>query len=124
MNEIKALISKAEKYLSSAELLIDHSDFDSAISRMYYAMFFSAEAVLLNKQMSFSSHKGVISAFGQHFIKTEIFPKEMGRELNRAFEKRQLCDYGIDTHVSIEQARKMLNISKDFVDRISKWLKM
>ena len=31
----------------------------------------------------------MISAFGKHFIKTDIFPREMGRALNMAFEKRQ-----------------------------------
>ena len=50
--------------------------------------------MLLIKNLSFSSHKGVISAFGEHFVKTDIFPKEMGRELNRAFEKRQIAGGG------------------------------
>ncbi len=48
-------------------------------------MHFAAEALLLTKDLSFSSHGGVISAFGEHYIKTNILPKEMGRELNRAF---------------------------------------
>ena len=86
MKEIKSLVEKAKKYLRSAEI-------ESSVSRTYYAMFYCAQAMLLTKNLSFSSHRGVISAFGEHFIKTGIFPKEMGRELNRAFEKRQLGDY-------------------------------
>jgi len=53
-------------------------------------MFYAAEAVLLTRQLSFFSHRGVIAAFGEHFVKTAIFPRELGREFNRAFEKRQL----------------------------------
>ena len=93
MKEIKSLMKRAEKYLRSAKMLLEEGDYESSVSRTYYAMFYSAQAILLTKNVSFSSHKGVISAFGEHFIKTDILPKEMGRELNRAFEKRQIGDY-------------------------------
>jgi uncharacterized protein (UPF0332 family) len=93
MIETSALIEKAKRYLKSSEILLKDGDFESSVSRTYYAMFYAAEAALLTKNLSFSSHKGVISGFGEHFVKTGIFSKEMGRELNRAFEKRQVGDY-------------------------------
>lgn len=93
MKEAKALVERARRYLKSAEMLLRDRDFKSSVSRTYYAMFYCAQAAMLTKELSFSSHKGVISAFGEHFVKTGIFPKEMGRELNRAFEKRQVGDY-------------------------------
>jgi len=39
--EIRALIAKAKRYLRSAELLREHRDIDSAVSRLYYAMFYA-----------------------------------------------------------------------------------
>jgi len=86
-------------------------------------MFYSAQAALLTKNLSFSSHKGVISAFGGHFVKTGVFPKEMGRELNRAFEKRQVGDYEYTFVISEEEARQMLQSGKEFVDAIAQWLR-
>jgi uncharacterized protein (UPF0332 family) len=80
MSQIQALIEKARRYLRSTELLIQDGDYDSAVSRSYYAMFYSAEAALLKKKMTFISHKAVISAFGQHFVKTWIFDKHMARD--------------------------------------------
>ena len=47
MNEIGALIVKARRYLKSAKLLLEDGDYESSISRSYYAMFYCAEAVLL-----------------------------------------------------------------------------
>ncbi|HEY4717309.1 MAG TPA: HEPN domain-containing protein [bacterium] len=47
----------AKKYLKSAELLLKEEDYESSISRAYYAMFYSAQAMLLTKNLSFSSHK-------------------------------------------------------------------
>lgn len=122
MTETTALIQKAQRYLKSAQLLLEDKDYESSVSRTYYAMFYAAQAVLLTKNLSFSSHKGVISAFGEHFVKTGTFPKEMGRELNRAFEKRQIGDYEYTFVVSNEDAEQILQSGKEFVNTIACWL--
>ena len=57
-------------------------------------MFFMAEAALLTKNLCASSHKGVISLFGEHFIKTGIFDRDLGKTLNDAYDKRLIGDYG------------------------------
>ncbi len=88
MTELRSLIKRAERYLITSEFLIKEGDYESAVSRTYYAMFFSSQAVLLSKGLSFSSHKMTISAFGENFIKTGIFSKEMGKDFNRAFDRR------------------------------------
>ncbi len=93
MSEVNSLIKRAERYLITAELLIKEGDYESSVSRSYYAMFFSAQAVLLSKELSYSSHKMTISGFGEHFIKTEIFSKDMGKDFNKAFDRRQISDY-------------------------------
>jgi uncharacterized protein (UPF0332 family) len=102
MREARALVAKAQRYLKSAELLLRDGDYESSVSRSYYAMFYCAEATLLMRGLTFSSHRGVIAAFGEHFVKTGVFPREMGRDLNRAFEKRQLGDYEFTSVVSDE----------------------
>lgn len=123
MKEIESLIQKAERYLRSAEILLREGDYDSSVSRKYYAMFYSAQAMLLLKDLSFSSHKGVISAFGKHYVKTGTFPKEMGREINRAFEKRQIGDYDYKFAISKEEAKEILENGKRFVEKIIQHLK-
>ena len=65
MKEIKDFIEKTEKFLNTAEHTLDIGDYDSCVSRSYYAIFFMAEAVLLTKNLSASSHKGVISLFSE-----------------------------------------------------------
>jgi uncharacterized protein (UPF0332 family) len=87
MNEMKSLIKRAERYLESAGILLDVEDYESSVSRIYYAIFYSVEALLLTRGLSFSSHGGVISAFGEHFVKPGIFPREMGKNLVEPLEK-------------------------------------
>ncbi|MGR3310437.1 MAG: hypothetical protein ACUZ77_06635 [Candidatus Brocadiales bacterium] len=66
---------------------------------------------------------GVISAFGEHFVKTGIFAKDMSRELNRAFEKRQLGDYGYTFVITRNEAEEILKKGKDFVEKAINYLK-
>jgi len=123
MKEMKSLIERAKKYLRSAELLLNEGDYESSVSRTYYAMLYAAQAMLLTKNLSFSSHKGVISAFGEHFIKTGILPKELGRALNKAFEKRQIGDYEYTFVISKEEAEEILEAGEKFVEMIAQHLK-
>jgi len=123
MKEIKSLIKRAKRYLKSAEILIKEGDYESSVSRTYYAMFYPVQALLLTRNLSFSSHRGVISAFGKYFIKTGIFPKDMGRELNRAFEKRQIGDYEYTFVISEEEAVEILTNGRKFIEDVCKYLK-
>lgn len=86
-------------------------------------MFYSVESLLLTKNLSHSSHKGVISAFGEHFVKTGIFTKDMSKALNWAFEKRQLGDYGYTFVISREESEEILEKGKDFVEKVINYLK-
>jgi len=122
LKELKSLLKRSDRYLQTAKILIKEGDFESSVSRTYYAMFFAAQAMLLSKGLSYSSHKMTISGFGENFIKTNIFPKEMGRELNRAFDKRQLSDYYHTFIIDKKDAVDLLKSGYEFVNTIKKYL--
>ncbi|MDP2976730.1 MAG: HEPN domain-containing protein [Anaerolineales bacterium] len=68
--EIEELLERARQSQKAAAKLL-HSGFTNfAASRAYYAMFYVAQALLLSKGLSFSSHSAVIAAFGKEFAKT------------------------------------------------------
>ena len=105
------------------ETIDDIGDYDSCVSRCYYAMFFMAEAALLTKNLSASSHKGVISLFGEHFIKAGIFDRGLGKTLNDAYDKRLIADYGIGFIVTEGEARDTLETAENFVQTLKSYLK-
>lgn len=123
MNEINDLIKKSEKFLETARLTFDSGDYDSCVSRCYYAMFFMAEAVLFTKGIKASSHKGVISLFGEHFVKTGIFDRELGKALSEAYDMRLNGDYGVGFAVEKKEAEEMLKTSQDFTKELKDYLK-
>ena len=120
--EIKDLTEKADKFLLTAQRALSSGDYDSCVSRCYYAMFFMAEAALLTKNITSSSHKGVISLFGEHFIKTNIFARSMGAALNDAYDKRLVGDYGIGVEITEEQGNILLETARDFVTQVKDYL--
>jgi uncharacterized protein (UPF0332 family) len=122
MKEIKTLMLRARSTIKSAGLLLREGDFDSSVSRSYYAMFYATEAVLLTKEVDFSSHKSVISLFGKHFVKPGIFDSQMGRRLSKTFEKRLVGDYSFAPEISEGDAEKVLNWAKDFIEEINNYL--
>ena len=123
MKEITDFIAKAEKFISTAENTLNTGDYDSCVSRCYYAMFFMSEAALLTKTLSASSHKGVISLFGEHFVKTETFERKFGKAFNDAYDKRLIGDYGVGFAVTEQQAKDSLETARDFVQKLKNYLK-
>jgi len=120
--KIKALIKRADDSLESAKLLVNNGFNDVSVSRSYYAMFYAAEAVLLTKNLKFSSHKAVISLFGQYFIKTDIFPAELSRDLSKAFDERLAVDYSFKSEITQEIAENAINRGENFIERIKEYL--
>ena len=122
MKEIKDFVEKAEKFLITAKHSLDIGDYDSCVSRCYYAMFFMTEAILLTKNLTASSHKGVITLFGEHFVKTGIFNREAGKVLNETYDKRLIGDYGIGFTITEKEARETLKAAENFVENLKNYL--
>jgi len=112
MNEkIVKLIDKSERNIKVAEKLIKDNELEIAVSRLYYAMFYCAEALLLSKNLSFSSHKAVIVNFGKEFVKTGIFDEKFHKVLQNAFEDRQEADYEF-VEFEKPEVEEYLNLAK------------
>lgn len=122
MKEIDDLMDKAERSLHTAEYALGTGDYGSCASRGYYAMFFMAEAALFSRGLTGSSHKGVISLFGEHLAKTGILERYLGNALNDAYDKRLVGDYAVDRIVTKREAEELLDAAQDFVRKVKDYL--
>jgi uncharacterized protein (UPF0332 family) len=114
MNEIDILVEKSATYMLSAAALIALKDYESAASRTYYAMFYLTQALLLTENVQVSTHLGVNNKFGLLFVKTEIFPKEFGKYLSYAAQRRSTGDYEIYNRIDQETAEDLLKTADIF----------
>lgn len=69
--QTEALLAKATENLLASRELVRSGHPEIAVSRSYYAMFYAAEAVLVEEGLEFSSHGAVHGAFGERFAKTD-----------------------------------------------------
>jgi uncharacterized protein (UPF0332 family) len=115
------LIDKSGRNIKVAEKLIKDNELEIAVSRLYYAMFYCAEALLLSKNLSFSSHKAVIVNFGKEFVKTGIFDEKFHKVLQNAFEDRQEADYEF-VEFEKSEVEEYLNLAKEFLETAKKYL--
>jgi uncharacterized protein (UPF0332 family) len=121
--EIQALLKKAERSLRAASSMIDSRDFDFSLSRAYYAMFYSAEALLLTKDLRFSKHSGVIACFGKEFIKEGVFSEQLYDYLIKRFRERQKGDYDVVSMPSREDALEMVERARIFIVEVNNYLR-
>jgi uncharacterized protein (UPF0332 family) len=120
--EQEGLLQKAYRNIRSAKLLLVDGDYDSAVSRAYYAMFYIAEALLLSKGLAYSKHSAVIAAFGREFAKSGLMPLEFHAHLRAASEARNISDYQLASHLTedettqhISRAEGLLSVAADFL---------
>jgi uncharacterized protein (UPF0332 family) len=120
--QLQLMIQKALRSIRVAQRHIEEGNYDFASSRAYYTAFYAIQAILLTKNLSFSKHAGVISAFNQHFVRTGVFPKEFSRLISRLFRERQTGDYEFDLSIGEEDARQDVQIAEQILQAIIAYL--
>lgn len=118
LNEVQLLLERAASKLSAANVLLKEGYYDDAVSRAYYSMHFAARALLLTKDITPKTHKGLIAKFGLEFIDHGFIERVYGMALNVAKEDREEADYSIVCEISTEEAEAVLRDAEKFLTRI------
>jgi uncharacterized protein (UPF0332 family) len=121
--DIQALVNKAKDSFGAAKTLIRDGYYDFAASRAYYAMFYIAEAMLMQLEKSYNKHSAVISAFGREYAKTGKMDSKFHQWLIDAQDFRNIGDYGIEAHVSKDDANSVCEWAKEFIDHAEDFLR-
>lgn len=123
MNEQTGLIlAKAKESLEAARLLRAEGYLDFAASRAYYAMFYTAEALLLSKNLSFSSHAAVIANYGKEFSKTGELDPKFHKYLIAVQDLRSQGDYSYSPGVAESNVQDALLWASEFLAAATAYL--
>lgn len=120
-------MTKAERALASAQILLDAGDTDGACNRIYYAMFDSAKAALMAtdappEAIDAKTHSGLIAAFSLHVVKRGFVVADHGRSFNRLHELRMIADYRGDI-IEAPQVREAIADATAFLAAVEALLK-
>ena len=116
------LLEKTGRSIAAAESALAGGHVEAAASRVYYAMFYAAEALLNERGLHFRKHGGVHGAFGEHFAKSGLLDPRYHRWLLAAFNKRIAADYGVDVELSAREVEDMLAQAREFLDAAREFL--
>ena len=113
--EVQRLLEKADHALEVAESLYKQGFSQDAASKIYYAMFYAAQALLKSEDIEVVKHSAVESALGYYFAKTARIDPKYHRMLINARKVREIVDYDIQEEDVEPMAMLKLEGGKDFV---------
>lgn len=122
MNRIQTLLNLAQEEVSAAEILLKNSLYRGCISRSYYALYHTVQALLVTQNINPRTHRGLLQQFGQNLIKTGELSQELSRILSDTFDLRHLSDYDETITITQKQAETTLENTKMFITEALKWL--
>lgn len=116
-------IDAAKATLKAAQVLNSSKMYKDANNRAYYAMLYAMNAVHALKGVSYKKHKDVIANFNQEYVKTEVFPKELGRRINNAEEIRHASDYDDFYIASADEAEGQIKLAAEMIMLVEEYVK-
>ena len=116
-------IDSAYKTVEAAKLLSDRGFWNSAINRLYYAIFYAVNALLVLNDIPTKSHSATKSKFSQHFIKTGKIDKKYGKLLAQLYDWRQKGDYENIFDYDEESVKPLFKPVNEMIDIIEQEIK-
>ena len=120
--EQKNLWEEVGKSIDAAKMLLHEGFYGYAAARAYYAMFYLAEVLLLEKKKAFSKHRAVISAFAKEYVVSGQLPKQFHRYLLDAYDYRLSADYLEGKPITREIAEAQIKRAEEFFAAVKAFL--
>ena len=119
---VRYRMERADETMEEVRLLSGHGHYNAAVNRLYYACYYAAEALLLHNHFEASTHSGVKSMLGLHFVSKGILSLEHGKTFNTLFEKRHSSDYEAFAYCDKELVDGLTPLAEAFIARIKELL--
>lgn len=123
LDDSLGFLNKAKQTQRASKFLLKDGHIDSAASEAYYVLFFTAQALLRAREVSYRhSHSAVIRTYGTEFAKSKELDAKFHRYLIEAHKREIIADYRLDKHVTEGQVREMLTWGKEFLQTAKNYL--
>ncbi|MGB9442130.1 MAG: HEPN domain-containing protein [Desulfobacterales bacterium] len=120
---INNYLEKSRTTIKKVEFLIDNNEYQLAVNRIYYGIYYSLSALAIKHQYSTSKHAQLIGWFNRTFVKTGAIEKEFSKMIRKAFENRMEGDYNVFADFSkeeVEQSLKEMKVAIQALDMLIK----
>ena len=114
----KYRLNKAKDTLSDGKKYVESATNESIINRIYYAMFYAVNSLLISMGLSSAKHSGVLSIFNREVINKGYLEKKWGEFYSDMFKRRQKGDYQDFVEFKKQDVKAWLKKSESFIREI------
>lgn len=107
----------AKSDIKSAKILLDAVEYRGANNRAYYGIYHAISAIHALDGNAYKRHKDALANFNKNYIKTEIFPRTLGRKIAEAEEIRHASDYDDFYIATREEAEEQIDTAVELVEK-------
>ena len=118
LDKVKNAINVGKSQLISSKILFDGGQYRDSVTMSYYAMYSSALALLLKKDISPKTHEGTLRQLAKEYVKEGLFSKESYRYLYDAKETINGSSYTYSMTFSEETAEELILQAEKFIDEV------
>ena len=117
---INNYLEKARATIKKVEFLVDNNEYQLAVNRIYYGIYYSLSALAIRHRYSTSKHAQLIGWFNRTFVKAGAIEKELSKMVRKAFENRMEGDYNVFADFSKEEVEQSLKEMKIVIQALDK----
>lgn len=115
-------MQKAHRTFADMEFCANEQKWEAAANRLYYALFHAVSALLINDGLNVKSHRGILTLFGQHFVRTGIFAHEDGSLLSNLVIMRDEADYNLYFNACEAKIAPYIKPTQLLIEKIEKYI--
>lgn len=115
-------LEKALRTYDDMAFIAREGKWEAAANRLYYALFHAISALLISDGHNVKSHRGIMSMFGEHYVRTEIFSHKDGSLLSDLVIMRDNADYNCFFEANEEKISPYIEPTQQLIEKIRKYI--
>lgn len=116
-------IDTAKGDVRSAKILMEAKEYKGANNRAYYGIYHAISAIHALDERAYKRHKDALANFNKDYVKTEIFPRSLGKRIAEAEEIRHASDYDDFYIATREEAQEQIATAEELIERVENYVK-
>lgn len=116
-------IETSKSDIKAAEILLSAREFRGANNRAYYGIYHAISAIHALDGNAYKRHKDALANFNKNYVKTEIFPRKLGKRIVEAEEIRHASDYDDFYLATKEETEEQIQTAKELVKLVEEYVR-
>ena len=116
-------IETSKSDIKAAEILLNAREFRGANNRAYYGIYHAVSAIHALDGNAYKRHKDALANFKKNYVKTEIFPRKLGKRIVESEEIRHASDYDDFYIATREEAEEQIQTAKELVKLVEEYVR-